>query len=66
MRLVALKLLFIQQMIVLISAFGFERTLLLRKLFLAVETSIPLSFGIFRSFVRRFLVFFNGVIEVSV
>lgn len=67
MWLVALKLLFVQQVIVLLTAFGFERTLLLGKLFLVVKTSdTSLSFGIFRSFVSLFLVLFNGAVEFSV
>tara|TARA_B110000305_G_C18918197_1_gene393836 strand:+ start:38 stop:241 length:204 start_codon:yes stop_codon:yes gene_type:complete len=65
--LVALKLLFVQQVIVLLTAFGFERTLLLGELFLVVQTSdTSLSFGIFRSFVSLFLVLFNGAVEFSV
>lgn len=67
MRLVALELLFVQQVIVLLTAFGFERTLLLGELFLVVQTSdTSLSFGIFRSFVSLFLVLFNGAVEFSV
>lgn len=67
MWLVALKLLFVQQVIVLLTAFGFERTLLLGELFLVVQTSdTSLSFGIFRSFVSLFLVLFNGAVEFSV
>ena len=67
MWLVALKLLLVQQVIVLLTTFGFERTLLLGKLFLVVKTSdTSLSFGIFRSFVSLFLVLFNGAVEFSV
>ena len=67
MWLVALELLFVQQVIVLMTAFGFERALLLGELFLVVETSdASLSFGIFGSFVSLFLVLFYGAVEFSV